>query len=84
VKITCASEAPAAFARFVLAVGAGPVSYAHRRRVPTENLILYDERGRPMRPVSTVPDLPFFAAGTMRDFSAIAKDSLSAHSRDAR
>jgi hypothetical protein len=52
--------------------------------VPTENLILYDQRGRPMRPVSTAPDLPFFAAGTrVRIQLVIAKDSLSAHTRGA-
>jgi hypothetical protein len=28
--------------------------------VPTENLILYDQRWRPMRPASTAPDLRFF------------------------
>ena len=51
--------------------------------VPTENLILYDQRWRPMRPVSTAPDLPFFSAGTRRDFSVIAKDLRLAHTRDA-
>jgi hypothetical protein len=51
--------------------------------VPTENLILYDERGRLKRPVSAAPDLRFFAAGIRRDFSVIAKDLLPAHTWDA-
>jgi hypothetical protein len=50
--------------------------------VPTENLIPYDERRLLKGPVS-VPDLRFFAAGTRRDFSVIAKDLLPAHTSDA-
>jgi hypothetical protein len=50
--------------------------------VPTENLILYDERGLLEGPVS-VPDLRFFAACPRRDFSVIAKDLLPAHTWDA-
>jgi hypothetical protein len=49
--------------------------------VPTENLILYDERGRLKRPVSTAPDLRF--PGIRRDFRVIAKDLLPAHTWDA-
>jgi hypothetical protein len=50
--------------------------------VPTENLILYDERGLLKGPRS-VPDLRSFAAGTRRDFSVIAKDLVPAHIWDA-
>ena len=50
--------------------------------MPTENLILDDQRGLLKEPVSVL-DLRFFAAGTRRDFSVIAKDVLSARTRDA-
>jgi len=50
--------------------------------VPTENLILYDERGLLKGP-SRCPICGFFAAGTRRDFSVIAKDLLPAHTWDA-
>jgi hypothetical protein len=50
--------------------------------VPTENLILYEQRGLLKGPVS-VPDLRFFSAGTRRDFGVIAKDLLPAHTWDA-
>jgi len=49
--------------------------------VPTENLILYDQRGFLKGPVS-VPDLGFLAARTRRDFGVIAKDSAGRRVRN--
>jgi hypothetical protein len=51
--------------------------------VPTENLILHDERGL-LKVLASVPDLRFFCGRySRRDFSVIAKDLLPAHTRDA-
>jgi hypothetical protein len=51
--------------------------------VPTENLILSNKR-RPLKEPVSVPDRRFFfAVGSRRDFSVIAKDLLPAHSWDA-
>ena len=48
--------------------------------VPTENLILYDQR---LKGPSRCPICGCFAAGTRRDFGVIAKDLRPAHTWDA-